>query len=62
MALQVAGLKGGALIAPAGHLPRALPFLPLGVLSRGETLSVNWQELGHVLVIGLAGGMQFQKT
>lgn len=55
VALQVAGLKGGALIAPAGHLPRALPLLPLGVLPGGETLSVNWQELGHVLVTGLAG-------
>jgi len=55
VALQVGGLKGGTVIAPMGHLPEAFPLLPLGVLPRGEVLSVNWQELGHILIAGLPG-------
>ena len=55
--VRVAGLKLSGLYPSMTAQPADAPFLlPLAVLPGRETLYVNWDELGHVLVAGLPGG------
>lgn len=55
--VRVSGLKLSGLYPSMTAGPADAPILlPLAVLPGRETLYVNWDELGHVLVAGLPGG------
>ncbi len=64
VAIQLSGLKLAGLIAPPSRTgASSLRLLPMGVLSRDQTLYANWRELGHILVAGLpAGGTDIVMT
>lgn len=53
--LSAMSLTGLAVQWQAGDVEQ-LHLVPLGVLSDGQTAYGNWDEFGHVLMIGLPGG------
>jgi len=53
--LSALSLTGPAVQRQAGDAEQPR-LVPLGVLSDGHTVYGNWDEFGHVLLVGLAGG------
>jgi len=53
--LSALNLTGLAVQRQAGDAEQ-LRLVPLGVLSDGQTAYGNWDEFGHVLLVGLPGG------
>jgi len=53
--LSALSLTGPAVERQAGEADQ-LHLVPLGVLSDGQTAYGNWDEFGHVLLVGLSGG------
>jgi len=53
--LSALSLTGPAVQRQAGEADQ-LHLVPLGVLSDGQTVYGNWDEFGHVLLVGLPGG------
>lgn len=53
--LSALSLAGLAVERQAGDAEQ-LRLVPLGVLSDGQTMYGNWDEFGHILLVGLPGG------
>jgi nucleoid-associated protein YgaU len=56
--LTLGGLKPARLLLLAGAAaaPASAAWVPLGVTPEGDTLSVDWRAMGHVLLAGAPGG------